>query len=33
MVEWYRLGDDYAAGMQLLTDLAEEILGLESGNG
>ncbi|MFN0018996.1 MAG: EF-P lysine aminoacylase EpmA [Pirellulaceae bacterium] len=28
MVEWYRVGDDYAAGMQLLADLAEEILGL-----
>lgn len=28
MVEWYRLGDDYAAGMQLLSDLAEEMLSL-----
>lgn len=28
MVEWYRVGDDYAAGMQLLAELAEEILGL-----
>ena len=28
MVEWYRLGDDYVAGMQLLSDLAEEILDL-----
>jgi lysyl-tRNA synthetase class 2 len=28
MVEWYRIGDDYAAGMQLLADLAEEMLGL-----
>jgi len=27
MVEWYRVGDDYAAGMQLLGDLADEILG------
>lgn len=27
MVEWYRLGDDYTAGMQLLADLAEEMLG------
>ena len=26
MVEWYRLGDDYATGMQLLSDLAEEML-------
>jgi elongation factor P--(R)-beta-lysine ligase len=25
MVEWYRVGDDYAAGMQLLAELAEEI--------
>ena len=25
MVEWYRVGDDYAAGMQLLADLAEAI--------
>jgi elongation factor P--(R)-beta-lysine ligase len=24
MVEWYRVGDDYAAGMQLLAELAEE---------
>ena len=28
MVEWYRVGDDYAAGRQLLADLAEEMLGL-----
>ncbi len=28
MVEWYRVGDDYAAGMQLLADLAEEMLGM-----
>ncbi len=28
MVEWYRTGDDYAAGMQLLADLADEMLGL-----
>lgn len=28
MVEWYRIGDDYAAGMQLLADMAEVILGL-----
>lgn len=28
MVEWYRIGDDYAAGMQLLADLAEAMLGL-----
>lgn len=27
IVEWYRVGDDYAAGMQLLSDLAESILG------
>src|SRR5207302_1761231 len=27
MVEWYRAGDDYAAGMQLLGDLAEDVLG------
>jgi elongation factor P--(R)-beta-lysine ligase len=26
IVEWYRVGDDYAAGMQLLADLAEETL-------
>ncbi|MFO0904667.1 MAG: EF-P lysine aminoacylase EpmA [Pirellulales bacterium] len=26
MVEWYRVGDDYAAGMQLLEDLAAELL-------
>lgn len=26
MVEWYRVGDDYAAGMQLLADLAAAIL-------
>src|SRR5262245_994996 len=25
MVEWYRMGDDYAAGMQLLADLADSI--------
>lgn len=25
IVEWYRVGDDYAAGMQLLSDLAEAI--------
>ena len=30
MVEWYRVGDDYAAGMQLLAELAEEIL--QAGN-
>jgi elongation factor P--(R)-beta-lysine ligase len=28
MVEWYCVGDDYAAGMQLLGDLADKILGL-----
>src|SRR5438094_9954263 len=28
MLEWYRVGDDYAAGMQLLGDLADEILSL-----
>jgi elongation factor P--(R)-beta-lysine ligase len=28
MVEWYRVGDDYAAGMQFLADLAEEMLGM-----
>src|SRR5437899_2522859 len=28
MVEWYRVGDDYAAGMQLLDDLASDVLGL-----
>ena len=28
IVEWYRVGDDYVAGMQLLADLAEEMLGL-----
>lgn len=28
MVEWYRVGDDYAAGMQLLAELAEAVLGL-----
>jgi len=28
MVEWYRVGDDYNAGMQLLGDLAEFALGL-----
>ncbi len=27
IVEWYRVGDDYVAGMQLLSDLAESILG------
>jgi lysyl-tRNA synthetase class 2 len=27
IVEWYRVGDDYLAGMQLLSDLAESILG------
>ena len=27
MVEWYRVGDDYEAGMDLLAELAEEILG------
>lgn len=27
MLEWYRIGDDYAAGRQLLADLASEILG------
>ena len=27
IVEWYRVGDDYAAGMQLLSDLAEATLG------
>ena len=27
IVEWYRVGDDYSAGMQLLSDLAESILG------
>jgi len=27
IVEWYRVGDDYAAGMQLLADLAEDVLG------
>jgi lysyl-tRNA synthetase class 2 len=27
MVEWYRVGDDYHAGMQLLADLAVELLG------
>lgn len=26
MVEWYRTGDDYAAGMQLLSDLAAAVL-------
>jgi elongation factor P--(R)-beta-lysine ligase len=30
IVEWYRVGDDYAAGMQLLSDLAEAILGAGS---
>ncbi len=28
MVEWYRVGDDYNAGMQLLADLAENVLNL-----
>jgi lysyl-tRNA synthetase class 2 len=28
VVEWYRVGDDYSAGMQLLGDLADQILGL-----
>jgi elongation factor P--(R)-beta-lysine ligase len=28
MVEWYRIGDNYATGMQLLADLADAILGL-----
>ena len=28
MVEWYRAGDDYSAGMQLLADFASELLGL-----
>jgi elongation factor P--(R)-beta-lysine ligase len=27
MVEWYRVGDDYEGGMQLLADLAEETIG------
>ena len=27
MVEWYRVGDDYAAGMALLAELASEMLG------
>ena len=27
MVEWYRVGDDYQAGMQLLSDLAARVLG------
>src|SRR5262245_49499929 len=27
MVEWYRVSDDYAAGIQMLADLANEILG------
>jgi lysyl-tRNA synthetase class 2 len=27
IVEWYRVGDDYAAGMQLLSDLAAAALG------
>src|SRR5205085_1262841 len=30
IVEWYRVGDDYAAGMQLLSELAESILGAGS---
>jgi lysyl-tRNA synthetase class 2 len=28
MVEWYRVGDDYAAGMKFLADLADAMLGL-----
>ncbi len=28
LIEWYRVGDDYAAGMQLLSDLAEAMVGL-----
>jgi lysyl-tRNA synthetase class 2 len=28
MVEWYRVGDDYAAGMDLLAEFAEALLGL-----
>jgi len=28
IVEWYRVGDDYDAGMKLLSDLAEALLGL-----
>lgn len=28
IVEWYRVGDDYSAGMQLLGNLADEVLGL-----
>ena len=27
LVEWYRKGDDYAAGMRLLSDLCEAVLG------
>ena len=27
MVEWYRVGDDYEAGMKLLSDLADALLG------
>jgi lysyl-tRNA synthetase class 2 len=27
MVEWYRAGDDYGAGMRLLSELAEHVLG------
>jgi lysyl-tRNA synthetase class 2 len=27
IVEWYRAGDDYAAGMQLLSDLSATVLG------
>jgi lysyl-tRNA synthetase class 2 len=27
IVEWYRVGDDYVAGMELLSDLAESIFG------
>lgn len=29
MLEWYRVGDDYEAGMQLLGELASEIFGSE----
>ena len=28
MIEWYRAGDDYSAGIQLLADLARELLAL-----
>jgi lysyl-tRNA synthetase class 2 len=27
IIEWYRVGDDYAAGMQLLSDLVSAVLG------